>query len=59
VNGGEVFLLYFFHHDQKKKAKKVELLRAVKEEVELLWGKAGIKTVSRRGLNNKLLKLKF
>ena len=35
----------------------MELLRAVKEEVELLWGKAGIKTVSRRGLNNKLLKL--
>ena len=35
----------------------MELLRAVKEEVELLWGKAGIKTVSRRGLNNKLLNL--
>ena len=35
----------------------MELLRAVKEDVELLWGMAGIKTMSRRGLDNKLLKL--
>ena len=53
----QVLLLYFFLRDQQKNVQKVELLKKVKEEVLRLWRMAGYKTMSKPGLDKKLLNL--
>ena len=53
----QVLLLYFFLREQRKNAPKAELLKEVKEEVLRLWRMGGYKTMSKQGLDKKLLNL--
>ena len=52
-----MLLFYFFLRDEFKKGIKTELLNRVRVEVEKMWGMAGYKTMSRQGLDKKLLRL--
>ena len=52
-----MLLFYFFLRDQFKHGIKTDLLHRVRVEVERMWGMAGVKTMSRHGLDKKLLRL--